>query len=257
MSDKNVNLETTLQKLSFTQPSEDYSSLGAAIIRQNTRAPNFWNARFGAALTAMLFLSVALNLIQSAGRSEGQAEGLALTMSREIQATDIAGVDSIFRFLCFTKTRITGKDSPFGTELKGFGEWILFETPDNYEVTLSLLPLREWKPVGEFKDGIIELQLDEDNTSTLHGAGMGPSSIKQGGPFPVYGNIRKLSVNEAATTRTSSSADSTPSTTLNAANRRSNFASPSFGNIVAGVDSELSPLTQKYFGALITNGECG
>jgi len=257
MSDKNVNLETTFEKLSFTQPSEDYADLGAAIIRQNTPAPNYWNARLSAAISALLFLSIALNLIQSAERNQGEPNELALTMSREMQTTDITSADSIFRFLCFTKTRVAGKGSPIGAELKGFGEWILFETSDNYQVTLSLLPLREWKPIGEFEDGIIEVQLDEVNTSTLHGVGMGPSSIKRGGPFPVYGNIRKLTASAAASTQTNSPTNSAQNANRNAAGIRRNFSSSSIGNIVAGVDSELSPLTQKYFGELLTSGECG
>jgi hypothetical protein len=74
----------------------------------------------------------------------------------------------------------------------------------------------------------------------LPSVGIGPSGLKHGDPFTVYGNIDKLALEKVSPSLESHSEPATGIT-----------------NTVAGVDTEFSPLTQKNFGALQRNGECG
>lgn len=251
MSDKNINLESALQRLVFVRPSENYSDSAMGIIRQNNNRRGFWRVRVGIALSAALLLSVGLNLFQLRQPDSGLVENTQLTASGELQATDISATASIFRFLCLTKTTVAVNNSLNLGELKGFGEWAYFQIPNNYQVTISLLPLRDWNAIGQFADGIISLQLDEGEVMELRGAGIGPSSLKRGGPFPVYGNIQKFDADNASANLANQSEPASGFGT------RSNRASLGISNIVAGVDTELSPLTQKYFGTLLRSGECG
>lgn len=260
MNEKNFNLESALQRLAFVRPSENYSAAAIGIIRQNNNRYGFWRARFGIALSAALLLSVGMNLFQLSKPDSSLIENTLLTTSGELQATDVSAAGSIFRFLCLTKTTVAINNSLNLGELKGFGEWAYFQIPNNYQVTVSLLPLRDWNAIGQFEDGIISLQLDEGEVMELRGAGIGPSSIKHGGPFPVYGNIQQLSANNVPSglaSQDDSAADSRALLAPWAPEGTSDRGPLVISNILAGVDSELSPLTQKYFGALLRSGECG
>lgn len=260
MSENKVKLEPLLQRLEFTSPSENYLTGGTNIIRQYSRHRSFSNPLLGAALSVALLVSIGLNLLQTSNRERDITDDLQLSNSLELQASDFSETGSVFRFLCFTRTTVA-IDNPLNLhELKGFGEWISFQTPDNYAVIVSLLPLREWRAIGQFEDGIISLQLDDDEVMELNDVGIGPSSLKRGGPFPVYGNIRKFAADNAPvslTTQDETSPASRPPLTPNPPSGVSGRSLPFITNIVAGVDTELSPLTQKYFGALLRNDECG
>ncbi|GJM12151.1 MAG: hypothetical protein DHS20C12_05540 [Pseudohongiella sp.] len=241
MSNNNLDLESSLHALKFVKPSENYFSNGAEAIRNNSTANSFWKTRLSLAVCSALILSVGLNLAQVVSRQSNlrgmtdpafAANEAELSVS-ELQLVDVNDSSSIFRFLCLTKATVAINGSAKLGELKGFGEWAFFEIPANYEVTVSLLPLRDWNAIGQFEDGVISLELEAEQQIKLLDVGIGPSNIKRGGPFPVYGNIRQLS------------ADADPAEPLG------------ISNMVAGVDSELSTLTQKYFGALLSNDECG
>lgn len=260
MSEKKINLESALQRLAFAKPSDDFLTNGTNIIRQNSRSHLFWNPRIVVALCAALLFSIGLNFLQSGTTKNGDIENMQLTTSRELQATDISASDSVFRFLCLTKSTVVINNSLNLGELRGFGEWAFFQTPDNHAVTVSLLPLRDWNAIGQFEDGVITLQLDEGDVMSLRGVGIGPSSIKRGGPFPVYGNIQKFGADSVPPDIASQSQPSPDSLTLLAPGApigTSDRGVPGITNIVAGVDTALSQLTQKYFGALLSSGECG
>lgn len=260
MSEKKINLESALQRLALLRPSDNYLDRGASIVRQNYSSHTFWNSRLGTGLSAALLLSVGFNLLQVNNLQSSIEENTQLTSSRELQATDITEADSIFRFLCLTKATVVINNSLNLGELKGFGEWAFFQAPDNYQVTVSLLPLREWNSIGQFEDGVISLQLDEGEELELRGVGIGPSSLKRGGPFPVYGNIQKLGATNVSPNLASQSEPSVNSSGVlapDAPNQTNEAASLAITNVVAGVDTELRPLTQKYFGALLRSGECG
>ncbi|PCI76354.1 MAG: hypothetical protein COB20_10825 [SAR86 cluster bacterium] len=277
MNERNINLESTLQRLKLAGPSENYFSRGVTIIRQNRNNHSFWNARIGIALSAALLLSIGINLLQLSNMENSPVEksiversseslepslvaSTQATANNELQTSDISNTASVFRFLCLTKSSVVVNNSLNLGELKGFGEWVFFQTPDNYQVTVSLQPLRQWTAIGQFEDGNISLQLDAGEVMELRGVGIGPSSLKRGGPFPVYGNIQKLDTNNVSSRSAAQNvlsldsraqlAPATPSGT-------SSQETVGITNIVAGVDTELSPLTQKYFGALLRSGECG
>lgn len=250
MSEKNINLESALQRLAFTRPTENYSAVAMGIIRQNNDRRDFWRARIGIALSAALLLSVGMNLFQLDKPDSNLTENTLLTTNGELQATDVSAAGSIFRFLCLTKTTVAINNSLNPGELKGFGEWAYFQIPNKYQVTVSLLPLRDWNAIGQFEDGIISLQLDEGEVMELRGVGIGPSSLERGGPFPVYGNIQQLNASNAASLANQSEPTSGSSTPIDR-------GTLGISNIVAGVDTKLSPLTQKYFGAFLRSGECG
>ena len=260
MSEKNINLESALQRLAFVSPSENYGSDGANIIRQNNTGNIFSNSGVGFGLTAALFLSIGFNLLQVSSPQGGIVENTQSTASLELQAADISETGSVFRFLCLTNTTVTINNSLNLGELKGFGEWVFFEAPNNYQVTVSLLPLREWNAIGQFDDGVISLQFDADDVMELRGVGIGPSGLKRGGPFPVYGNIQKSGENTVPTILASQSEPATGSgalATAAATVQARDQSTTGITNILAGVDTELGSLTQKYFGALLRSGECG
>lgn len=255
MSEKNISLESALQRLKFAKPSENYLVTGAGIIHKNNYNYPFWNARLGIALSAALLLSIGLNLLQISNPERSIVDSIQSTTSPELQASDISESGSVFRFLCLTKTTVAINNSLNLGELKGFGEWAFFQAPDNYQVTVSLLPLRDWNAIGQFEDGIISLQLDEDEVMELRGVGIGPSSLKHGGPFPVYGNIQRFGANNVSMSLASQSEP--PADSPGVPTAASDRGALGMTNILAGVDTELSSLTQKYFGALLRSGECG
>jgi len=263
MSENKTNLESALQRLKFVRPSDNYLAGGTSIARQSNHSHNFWNARIGVTVSAALFLSIGLNLLQISNPQSSTIESTQLITSDELQATDISETGSVFRFLCLTKAIVVSNDSFNIGELKGFGEWVFFQTPDNYQVTASLLPLRDWNAIGQFEDGVISVHLDEGEVIKLRGVGIGPSSLKRGGPFPVYGNVQKFTASNESSrlanqnTPSSDALASSPPDAPSEERAASDSNPRGITNMVAGVDTELSPLTQKYFGALIRSGECG
>jgi len=260
MSVNRINLESTLQRLTLVSPSENYLNDGASIVRQNFSSRTFWNSRLGTGLSAALLLSIGLNLLQVNNPQRKVVEISQLTTSPELQVTDISEAGSVFRFLCLTKTTVAINNSFSLGELKGFGEWAFFQTSDNYQVSVSLLPLRDWNAIGQFEEGVISLQLNEGEVMELRGVGIGPSSIKRGGPFPVYGNIQNLGANNVPPVLADQNEPPSDTQAILAPGGSSedrDRTSLAITNVVAGVDTELSPLTQKYFGALLRSGECG
>lgn len=232
MSEEFQSLESTLDRLKFAQPSETYSTHGMRIIHEHETKHDLWRPRLLMALCTALLLSVGINAIQLSKSRAIRSQAIQLASRDELQATDVSDTDSVFRFLCLTKTSVALNDSSISGELEGFGEWINFEIVDGYRISISLLPLREWKAIGQFEDGLITVPLEDGDVMQLRNIGLGPSGLQRGGPFSVYGNIQSLASDSA----------------------KENTA---IDNIVAGVDSRLSPLTQKYFGALLRNGDCG
>ncbi|MFT6824190.1 MAG: hypothetical protein ACJA1Q_001996 [Pseudohongiellaceae bacterium] len=260
MSEKKFNLESALQRLAFVRPSENYLDVGTSIVRQHYSSRTFWNSRLVTGLSAALLLSIGLNLLQINNPERKIVETSQPTTNPELRATDIGEAGSVFRFLCLTKTTVAINSTLNPSELKGFGEWVFFQTPDNNQVMISLLPLREWNAIGQFEGGVISLQLDAGEVMELRGVGIGPSSLKPGGPFPVYGTIQKIgesNVSSSLASQSEPSVDSPAVLASNVLNGTSERASLAITNVVAGVDTELSPLTQKYFGALLRSGECG
>ncbi|MDA0281703.1 MAG: hypothetical protein O3C29_14930 [Proteobacteria bacterium] len=260
MNEKQIKLESALQRLTLVRPSENYMACGTSIVRQNYSRHTFWSSRLGTGLSAALLLSIGFNLLQINNPERKTSEISQLTTTPELRVTDIREAGSVFRFLCLTKTTVAINNSLNLGELRGFGEWAFFQAPNNYQVTVSLLPLRDWNAIGQFEDGIISLQLNEGEVIELRNVGIGPSSLKRGGPFPVYGTIQKFDGNNVSPRLASPSEPTVDSPAIlasNVPNETSERASLAITNVVAGVDTELSPLTQKYFGALLRSGECG
>ena len=258
MSEKHFKLESTLQRLKFQQPGPSFASSGIDVIRQNEQSRPNWNVRLGLALSLVLVVSLGFNLLQLRGNKSmpmlGGSDNQA-AYNTELLASDVSDPASIFRFLCLTRTSVVLNGSLNLGELKGFGEWAFFDVPNNYQVTVSLLPLREWSAIGVFEDGNISLQLEDGNQLELRGAGMGPSGIQRGGPFPVYGHIQKFSAANRAVTAITEIPSA--STERDSAGSLKNDAFPQISNVLAGVDTSLGAITRKYFGALINSGECG
>jgi hypothetical protein len=53
MSEKNINLESSLQQLEFARPSENYLSRRMNITRQNNNSHPNWNTRIAALLLSV------------------------------------------------------------------------------------------------------------------------------------------------------------------------------------------------------------
>ncbi len=262
MNNENT-VEQTLGRIKLIKPGDSFQEKVLADIRNDRASQSSFNAPLTWAVSAALVLSLSFNLLQSIdGTRETTlsatqtpaivpAENLQADLHNTLQTSDVSAMDSVFRFLCLTKTAVVMDNTLQLGELRGFGEWILFEVPQNYQVTISLLPLREWNAIGEFENGTISLQLDDGHHLALQGAGIGPSSLKRGGPFPVYGNIEKIGAstdsNNAKQSPTDASGDA----------RTSDDSTPIISTVLAGIDSTLSPTTRKYFGAFIDNDECG
>ena len=84
-----------------------------------------------------------------------------------------------FIVFCASLKKVAINNSLNLGEHKGFGEWVFFQAPNNYQVTASLLPLRDCNAIGPFEKGVISLQLGEDELMELRGADIGPSSLKR------------------------------------------------------------------------------
>ncbi|WP_196139970.1 hypothetical protein [Aliikangiella sp. G2MR2-5] len=94
---------------------------------------------------------------------------------------------------CFNNTVAVVDESYFLGKIAGFGERVFIGIPGLADVDLSLKPLRDWKPVAQLDESQIEIQLPDGHLLTLINVGIGPSGIKKGGPFTVYGQISKPS----------------------------------------------------------------
>lgn len=259
MNNNSIDVEEVLSAVSLCDHSDDFVGSGLKLIRQNSETEISWFPRIGYVLSTALALSLGLNLLL-VSRTETDNAKLSLAHENpeqeqisELAESDLADRSSVFRFLCLTKTSVVINNSLNLGELKGFGEWAIFEVPNNYRVSISLLPLREWNAIGQFQDGMISLQPEQGVSLELQGIGLGPSGIQRGGPFPVYGNIEVF-----AGTDTAQNASRDRSAQLEAsANLISNSNFASVNNIQTGIDTPLSAITQKYFGAMLRNGECG
>ena len=84
-----------------------------------------------------------------------------------------------FIVFCVSLKKVAINNSLNLGEHKGFGEWVFFQAPNNYQVTVLLLPLRDWNAIGPFEKGVISLQLGEDDLMELRGADIGPSSLNR------------------------------------------------------------------------------
>lgn len=269
-------LAEKLGTIRLQEPSDDFLQQGLTTIRsqQPSSAWSLFDSSVGWAITAALVLSLSVNLMQSLdnnlasivpANTAERSQSLLANSNPQLQITDVAVNDSVFRFLCFTKTTLV-MDSNIGLgELRGFGEWILFEVPNNYKVNVSLLPLRDWSAIGEFRDGRISLALEDGHQLSLLGAGIGPTSLKQGGPFPVYGSIEKLNPVNSVDNLLIAAAEEkqrrllASDQNLDVTQQSAAQANPYLPvrNIQAGIDTALDERTRKYFGAFIADDECG
>lgn len=273
-------LAEKLSAIRVQEPSQDYLSKGFADIRRQQRAsawPRF-NSGLSWAISAALMISLGSNLMLSLGRKPALTNPTEPTevaqilaadpnprVNPQLQLTDVAANDSVFRFLCLTSTTALMDGLYELGELRGFGEWVFFEVPNNYKVNISLLPLRDWDAIGEFKDGRISLALEDDHQISLLGAGVGPTSLKQGGPFPVYGSIEKLNPDSSDSNLNIEASEERQRRQL-ASSQDTDAAQPPTArvnpylparNILSGIDTALDLRTRKYFGAFIDDDVCG
>lgn len=280
LKEREALLAEKLGAVRIQEASDDYLLKGIARIgsQQSSSSWPFFNGRLGWALSAALIISLAGNLLQSLGNdSSGARSDIAIELAQvpvtdrfdaanpQLQITDVAASDSVFRFLCLTKTAVLIDNRHSLGELRGFGEWVVFEIPNNYKVNVSLLPLRDWTAIGEYRDGNITLALEDGHQLSMTGAGLGPSSLKRGGPFPVYGSIEQLRPKLGESENPQSPDDGTQLSQQDnsqvpdsrpASTAETNPYLP-VANILAGIDSALDIRTRKYFGAFIDDDECG
>ena len=95
--------------------------------------------------------------------------------------------------MCFKNSAMIINDNFYIGKLTGFGEWTQLRMTNFYDIDVSLMPLKDWKPIGIYRDGIIKIDVDDDNILELLSIGIGPSGYQKGGPFIVYGKIVKNS----------------------------------------------------------------
>lgn len=290
----NKRSELLAEKLStirVQEPSENYLSKGFSDIRSQKPAtawPQF-SRGLSWAVSVALTVSLGSNLMLSLDNKPAlttltePAEVAQISrpnqgpgVNPQLQLTDVAANDSVFRFLCLTSTTLLMDGLYELGELRGFGEWVFFEVPNNYKVNISLLPLRDWNAIGEFKDGRISLALEDGHQLSLLGAGVGPTSLKQGGPFPVYGSIERLNPDDSEFDLLMEEAEEKQGRLMEAAEEKqrrllasrgdANVSQPSttqvnpylqVSNILSGIDTSLDLQTRKYFGAFIDDDVCG
>ena len=102
------------------------------------------------------------------------------------------GIDNFgLNSFCFKNSPMIMDDNFYIGKLKGFAERIEIRIPSFYDIDIALKPLRDWKKIGVYEDGVINIDVDENHILTLLNVGIGPSGYKKGGPFIVYGKMKQ------------------------------------------------------------------
>lgn len=112
--------------------------------------------------------------------------GLEETPGDALTLTEVAyGLN----FLCLRDSLMVVNETFVVAELNGFGERMSADIPSLANLAFSLREIRDWQPIGVFKDGKIEIPLDHGDVVSVYNVGIGPEGFTRGGPFKVFGNI--------------------------------------------------------------------
>ncbi len=102
------------------------------------------------------------------------------------------GIDNFgLNHFCFKNSAMIIDDNYYIGKLQGFAERIEIRLPNFYDIDIALKPLNDWQQIGVYQDGVINIDVDENHILTLLNVGIGPSGYKKGGPFVVYGKMKK------------------------------------------------------------------
>jgi hypothetical protein len=166
----------------------------------------------------------------------------------------------VLNFLCFTKTSVIVDNNFCLGELTGFGEWAMIEIPEFFRISLSLVPIRDWEPVGEYEDGEISIVLEDAHLLSLVGMGLGPAGQSREGPITVYGELAKIQ--SAATDQdelTSPNSDPQFPAAIRTNVSLAIAANPyrTINRASLGVDSLIDPVLRNLIEPMLTSGKCG
>jgi hypothetical protein len=161
--------------------------------------------------------------------------------------------------MCFDKSPIIVDDQFYIGEFTAFGERALFGATNLANVEFSLKPMRDWKPIGEYLDGVITFNLEGAHQVKIFNVGMGPSGFKKGGPFTVFGKIEKSEHSREEAEKISIDAikrsiNGTRQTVLIEALKKTPYIM-TYGTI--GNDSDPGPFIEPVIGNVLEGQKCG
>jgi len=107
--------------------------------------------------------------------------------SNSLSAIEISDDSFSLKSLCFNQSAIIIDESFYLGMFNGFGERLAVGIPSLALVNLSLKPMRNWNPIGNFNNGTISISLENGHLLNIFNVGIGPSGFKKGGPFIIYG----------------------------------------------------------------------
>lgn len=267
------DIEQRLETVFLVDPSEEYLKKGRVISRDADNGSSRLKLGLQFAVAASLIVSLSLNFSQFLDQgkqsrlSVENADVVIVDSSEEVGSSipallaDVASTgNAVFNFLCFTSASAIVDNSFFVGELSGFGEWATIEIPEFFRVSLSLQPIRDWVPVGEYNDGNISIELEGAHLITLNGASLGPQGLRVKGRFTVYGEIEKISANTSNNNELEKPVSTTdyPETLM----RNVMLASQvnpfrTITSTTLGVDTILDPLILNIINPVLESGGCG
>lgn len=273
----NINdIEQRLGSVSLVDPSDDYTKKGREIFTDAGRDSALLKLGLQFAVAASLVVSLALNFSQFLGQSQPPNASLenvdvvAINFEGEVDTSipallaEVASTgNAVFNFLCFTSTSAIVDNSFFVGELGGFGEWATIEIPDFFRVSLSLRPIRDWPPVGQYSDGTISIELEGEHLLTLNGASLGPEGSRAKGRLTVFGEIEKIAVSVPTVSSGSevqklvSVTDYSGTITQNVVLASQVNPYSSITGTSMGVDTVLDPVIRNIISPLFISGGCG
>lgn len=107
--------------------------------------------------------------------------------TKNLASIELSDDSFSLRSLCFNQSAVVIDESFYLGMFNGFGERLTLGIPSLSVVSLSLKPMRDWKPIGEFKNGTITIDLKNGHLLNIFNVGIGASGFKKGGPFIIYG----------------------------------------------------------------------
>lgn len=270
------DIEQRLESVSLVDPSDNYFKKGRVLARGVGDDLLPLKLGFQFAVAASLIVSLSLNFSQFLDQDQQDNILIEGIESVETASANAAGVvdnsipallaevastgNAVFNFLCFTSTSVIVDNSFFVGELSGFGEWATIEIPEFFRVGLSLQPVRDWVPVGEYRDGTISIELEDMHLLTLNGASLGPQGSRLKGRFTVFGEIEKIAANASggSDVEKSISAVDYPEALVRNVTLASQ-ANPfrSIASVSLGVDTILDPMIRNIIKPMLESGSCG
>lgn len=181
-------------------------------------------------------------------------------MVKELPPVELAEDNFGLNHFCLNDSAVIVDDSFYLGKFTGFGERLFIGVPELHDFELSLKPLRDWAPIGIYKEGIITIETPTKHYINLLNVGIGPSGYQKGGPFKVYGKIMpsEYSKEEALKTEIKILGWHYQGDKLQALKKAKSlnpYIGISRGTI--GNDYDAGPHLERAIGNVLTGQECG